>query len=121
MTKGPHDQMKSKSRIVTLGPPTDQDAERLQASIRALGDYQHVSVRANRGHLVILGDEEQPVARLTPIRSGHYGLSFMRHTGRWEPMPFSGPLQQMADTVVSVLSPYLARYEFPRGISGSDH
>ena len=53
--------------------------------------------------------------------SGHYGLSFMRHTGRWEPMPFSGPLQEMADTVVSTLGAYLARYDFPRGISGSDH
>jgi len=114
--------MKSKSRTVTLGhPATDQDAERLQASIRALGDYQHISVRPNRGHIVILGDEEQPVARLTPIGSGHYGLSFMRHTGRWEPMPFSGPLQEMADTVVSTLSAYLARYDFPRGINGSDH
>ena len=114
--------MKSKSRNATLAPPLpDQDAECLQASIRARGDYQHISVRPNRGHLVILGDEEQPVARLTPTGAGHYGLSFMRHTGRWEPMPFSGPLQEMADTVVSALGPYLARYDFPRGISGSDH
>jgi antitoxin (DNA-binding transcriptional repressor) of toxin-antitoxin stability system len=113
--------MKNKSRTATPGPPpSDQDAKQLQASIRALGDYRHILARPNRGHLVILGDEEQPVARLTPIGSGHWGLSFMHHTGRWEPMPFSGPLQQMADAVVSALSPYLARYEFPLGISGSD-
>lgn len=114
--------MKSKSRTETLGPPaSDQDAERLQASIRALGDYQHVSVRPIRGHLSIFAGDEQPVARLTPIGGGQYGLSFMRHTGRWEPMPFFGPLQEMADTLVSTLSAYLGRYDFPRRICGSDH
>jgi hypothetical protein len=113
--------MRTKSQTATLGPSIEQDAERLQADIRALGDYPHISVRPSRGHILILGDEEQRVARLTPTGSGHYGLSFMRHTGRWEPMPFSGPLQEMADTVVSTLSPYLARYDFPRRISGSDH
>jgi hypothetical protein len=30
-------------------------------------------------------------------------------------------LQEMDDTVVSSLSPYLARYDSPRGSNGSDH
>ena len=101
--------------------PTEQEAERLQAGIRALGDYGHVSVRSTRGHLNVFAGDEQPVARLTPLGAGHYGLSFMRNTGRWEPMPFSGHLADMADTVVSTLGPYLARYDFSSGISGSDH
>jgi len=105
--------------------PTEQDAECIQPAIWALGDYGHVSVRPNRGHLIIFAvdssGDQHPVARLTPLGAGHYGLSFMRHTGRWEPMPFSGPLSDMADTVTSTLAPYLARYDFPSRISGSDH
>ena len=101
--------------------PTEQEAERLQAGIRALGDYAHVSVRLTRGHLGIFAGDGQPVARLTPLGAGQYGLSFMRHTGRWEAMPFSGHLADMADTVISTLSPYLARYDFPSVMSGSDH
>ena len=103
-----------------LGATTEQEAERLQAAIRALGDFAHVSVRRTRGQLNILAGDEQPVARLTPLGAGRYGLSFMRHTGRWEAMPFSGALAEMADTVVSTLGAYLARYDFPSGISGSD-
>jgi hypothetical protein len=57
----------------------------------------------------------------TPLGAGQYGLSFMRQTGRWEPMPFSGRLSNMADTVVSTLGPYLARYDLSGGINGSDH
>lgn len=100
---------------------TEQEAERLQAGIRALGDYAHVSVRLTRGHLSIFAGDEQPVARLTPLGAGQYGLSFMRHTGRWEPMPFSGHLSDLPHTVVSTLGPHLARYDFPSGMSGSDH
>jgi hypothetical protein len=101
--------------------PTEGEAQHLQAAIRALGEYGHVSVRPVRGCLNIFAGDDQPVARLTPLGGGHFGLSFMRHTGRWEPMPFSGLLSDMPDTIVSTLAPYLARYDFSSRISGSDH
>ncbi len=78
-------------------------------------------MRTGRGHLNIFADDDQAIARLTPLGSGQYGLSFMRHTGRWEHMPFSGHLSDMSDTVVSTIGSYLARYDFPSRISGSDH
>jgi hypothetical protein len=75
----------------------DQAAQQLQASIRRLGNFEHISAHVQRGHLVVVsGDDAWPVARLTPLGGDHYGLSFHRHDGRWEPMPFSGPLDDVA-------------------------
>jgi hypothetical protein len=59
----------------------------LRRAIHALGDYEHVSVRAGRGHLTICGDDGAPVARATPLGAGQFGLSYHTHTGLWEPMP----------------------------------
>lgn len=79
-----------------------------------------VAVRAKRGHLLIAPDDE-PVARLTPLGGGQFGLSFHTHAGRWEPMPFTGNLSQQAHNVVTVLGMYLARCNFTDSNSGSDH
>jgi hypothetical protein len=98
----------------------EPDATHLQAAIRSTGDYWHVFVRALRGHLVVFSGQD-PIARLTPLAGGHYGLSFHHHTGRWEPMPFSGGLDELANTVVTALAPYLERWDFHREISGSDN
>ncbi|HLA24434.1 MAG TPA: hypothetical protein VJ206_03495 [bacterium] len=99
--------------------PTEQDAEHLRREIHTLGDYAHVGVRAERGHLLICPDDE-PVARLTPLGNEQYGLSFHSHTGRWEPMPFAGDLPQQARNIVSALGMYLER-SLSDSNSGSDH
>ena len=99
-------------------------AVRLQALIRARGDYTHVGVRAHGAQLIVEvhdGDEPYPVARLTSLGAGEFGLSFHRHTGRWEPMPFVGPLEDVADDLIACLAPYLERRELPVGISGTGH
>ena len=95
-------------------------ARRLEHSIHELGPFDHVHARALRGHLNLY-NEDDPVARLTPLGGGGYRLSFRRHTGRWEPMPFAGPLDEMAATLVTTLEPYLQRWTFPDTNSGSDH
>jgi hypothetical protein len=101
---------------------TDQAAHQLQAGIRRLGNFEHVSARVQRGHLVVVsGDDEWPVARLTLLGGDHYALSFRRHDGRWEPMPFAGPLDDVATTLATTLAPYLQPVDFPSAISGSDH
>ena len=101
--------------------PTDDDAETLRRAIHTLGDFAHITVRSQRGHLIIRSDGDDPVARLTPIGAGQFGMSFHRHTGRWEPMPFVGDLSQQADTLVAALGAYLQRYDFSDINSGSDH
>jgi hypothetical protein len=92
----------------------DQAAQQLQAGIRRLGNYAHVSALAQRGHLVVVsGDDARPVARLTSLGGDHYTLSFHRHDGGWEPMPFTGSLDDIATTLVATLAPYLEPVDFP--------
>jgi antitoxin (DNA-binding transcriptional repressor) of toxin-antitoxin stability system len=97
------------------------EADALQRALHALGDYAHVAVRAERGHLNIFVDDGAPVARLTPIGANQYGLSFHSHTGRWEKMPFVGDLVHLARDLIAVLGPYLQRADFSGGICGSEH
>ena len=102
-------------------PPSDRDAEQLRREIHSIGDYAHVTVRCSRGHLVICGDDDEPIARLTPLGMGRFGMSFHRHTGQWEPMPFVGDLPEQARTLTTTLAPYLQRWDCPVTKSGSDH
>ena len=83
--------------------------EQLQQTVRDAGEYAHVVVRVERGHLMVYAGDEEPVARLTPLGQAQYGLSFYRHDGRWERMPFMGPISEMATSLVDTLGPYLAQ------------
>lgn len=112
--------MRSRRRAVKHRP-TDSEAQRLTDVICTLGDYRHVNVRAQRGHLLIYAGDVEPVARLTPLSAGHYALSFRKHTGRWEPMPFAGELTDIAEVLVGTLGIYLQRWDFQDSKSGSDH
>jgi len=102
-------------------PVSSLDADALQGALRALGEYAHVAVRAERGHLTIFIDDGAPVARLTPLGADQYGLSFHSHTGQWETMPFVGDLAHLAHDLVTALGPYLERPDFSGGIRGSGH
>ena len=90
--------------------PTDllSACQQLQQAVQALGDYAHVVVQLERGHLVVYAGDPEPVARLTPLTQAQYGLSFYRHDGRWERMPFTGAISELATTLVDTLGPYLA-------------
>ncbi len=112
--------MKSRKRS-SKSKPTDHEAQRLCDAIRSLGDYQHVRVRAERGHLNIYPDEYEPVARFSPLGGGEYSLSFRNHSGRWEPMPFAGDISHLARDLVNTLAPYLQRWDFSDRKSGSKH
>jgi hypothetical protein len=102
-------------------PPSSLEADALQRALHSLGDYAHVAVRAERGHLNIFIDDGAPVARVTLVGASQYGLSFHNHTGRWEKMPFVGDLIHLAHDLVTALGPYLARPDFSGGIRGSGH
>ncbi len=88
-------------------------AARLQTLLQARGDYGHVAVRARAGHLLIevqdSRGEKDVVARAESLGGGQYGLSFKSHTGRWEPMPVQGPLEDIAHGLTDLLGPYLDR------------
>ena len=42
--------------------------------------------------------------RLTPIRGNEYGLSIIRHTGRFEKVPFSGTVAMLCETMEGPLA-----------------
>ena len=102
-------------------PVSAEEADALQRALHALGDYAHVAVRAERGHLNIFIDDDAPIARATPLGAHQYGLSFHSHTGRWERMPFVGDLVPLAHDLVTALGLYLARPDFSGGTRGSGH
>ena len=96
------------------------EVTRLTTAIRADGRHAHVTVRAERGYLYVEVDEE-PIVRLEPLGRDEYGLSFHRHTGRWESTPFTGDVGRLADVITTVFAPHLESYDFPLTKNGSDH
>lgn len=92
----------------------------LTTAIRADGRHDHVTVRAERGFLYVEVDEE-PIVRLEPRSRDQYGLSFHRHTGRWEPTPFTGDVGHLATVITTAFAVHLESYDFPPTKSGSTH
>ena len=87
----------------------------LAAHERTAGLY----VRIHGDHLILGrrepigpdGDmENDDRVRLTRLSASMYGLSVRRHTGRWEPTPFSGTLEQMVDTILGCMQHLVAPY-----------
>lgn len=95
---------------------SDADARELQDIIHAKGDYDHVAVRLARGHLQIEVEADDgsatPVARATYAGGAEFNLSFRSHTGRWEPLPMSGPLDVVADMMTTALGAYMDKRNF---------
>lgn len=86
-------------------------AGRLQSLVQGQGNYAHLTVRAQGAHLVVevasAGGEKDVVARATALGGGQYGLGFLSHTGKWEPLPVQGPLESIAEGLTGLLGPHL--------------
>ncbi|WP_090864976.1 hypothetical protein [Paraburkholderia diazotrophica] len=90
--------------------PTKHYAAELQRQLRTLLGHDQIVTQAYGRHLLIKRlDDEEPtvVARLTELGRNRYGAAFRSHSGRWEPLPGTGSLEEMADVVVTLLQPYL--------------
>ena len=92
----------------------EHGATELLALLRQHEGLAHLEVEV-RGDIVIVFSMEDGAklrrARFTWLGAGHYGLSLTRHTGRWERTPFTGPLPEVVDVLVSQLGFHLARYD----------
>ena len=73
------------------------DCKNLEKALQDKGfNYLHVMVRSN--HLIVYSqyeDEKENRARLSHIARGQYQLSMADHTGKWEPTPYTGDLDEM--------------------------
>lgn len=79
----------------------------MRALRKVLADRQleHVHV-AKRGKTFTLNvgqpDDPEPEARLTHVADGSWRLDLHHHSGRWEPTPFQGGLDELIDTAVGI-------------------
>ncbi|BDB26506.1 hypothetical protein Tamer19_08370 [Cupriavidus sp. TA19] len=90
--------------------PAKHYAAKLQGQLRSLLGHEQIITQAYGRHLLIKRlDDQEPtvVARLTELGRNRYGAAFRTHSGRWEPLPGNGTLDEMAEVVVSLLNPYL--------------
>ena len=93
-----------------MNPDGLANAARLRALVRQGRGYRHVDVRVHGEHLVVelLRDRErEPIARATRLDARTYGLSFRSHTGKWEKMPITGNLEEIARALTEELGSYL--------------
>jgi len=91
----------------------EQQAAELRALLHQHEGLAHLRVECRGTDLVIFSEEDGEKirrARLTAVGAGRYGLSLMRHTGRWERTPLAGPLPEMVEMLVSALGFHLARW-----------
>lgn len=101
---------------------TDDRKQRQRAAIQlaesnelTAGMYVHT-----RGGDLILGrhetvgsdgrNEADDRVKLVHLGSDNYGLSVKRHTGRWQKTPFSGPLDEMFQTIWTLMQHLVASY-----------
>ena len=54
--------------------------------------------------------ENDDRVRLTHLSASSYGLSVKRHTGRWEPTPFMGTLEELVDVILGCMQHLVAPY-----------
>jgi hypothetical protein len=91
-------------------PLAQARADELQRHLARFTGHEQVRVRPYGKHLLIQmhrGDDVvDTVARLTELDA--IATLFRSHTGRWEPLPITGDLKQAADSVATLLAPFLS-------------
>lgn len=77
----------------------------------------YVHVRGKQlilGRLETFGPDQEPEdddrVRLTHLGANRFGLSVMRHTGRWEQTPFSGTLDDLVEVMIGTMQHILAEW-----------
>jgi hypothetical protein len=77
-------------------------ATRLRDLLRAQQGRDHLDVESRGAQLTIFtvdDGEKVPLARLTLLSRGDYGLSLMWHTGRWERLPVVGTAAEVVEAL----------------------
>ena len=90
-------------------------ASRLRDPLHAQPGHEHLDVESRGAHLTIFtvqDGQKVPLARLTLLPPGEYGLSLMWHTGRWERLPVVGTAASIVDVLLRDFADLLA---FPAG------
>jgi len=76
--------------------------------VRVHGDHLIAGRKEPLGPNGELDDTDR--VRFSRLSSRTYGLSVMRHTGRWERTPFTGTMAEMVQTVHALMQHLVAPY-----------
>jgi len=95
----------AESKLTELLAAHEQTAD---LYVRVRGDHLILGRREPFGPDGELENDDR--VRLTRLSASMYGLSVRRHTGRWERTPFSGPLEEMVDTILGCMQHLIAPY-----------
>ncbi len=88
-------------------------APELQHQLRQILGHEQIRVKPYGKHLLIQlvqNDGADTMARLTDLGGGAYAAAFHSFTGRWEPLPGTGPLKEMAELLTTLVGVYLQPY-----------
>lgn len=95
----------------------EDDLDRLKRSLAAKGStYQRWEYKLHRGNIIISvpitpwdpetgkpdpsGRYIAKLLRICPVSGGPFGLEYMRHTGKWQPIHFAlGDLEEIANHI----------------------
>jgi hypothetical protein len=82
----------------------DREAQALQKLLHQR-ELAHLRV-SKRGKALILHsgpeDDPEPEARLTRLERGQWRLDLRHHTGKWEQTPFTGSLDELLESALSI-------------------
>jgi len=87
-----------------------EDAEDLEEKLVQIKGLKHLRVKKRGDSLVIYSGPStasQHHAKLTLLGGDIWGLSLPKHTGRWEPTPFTGTIDEILKTLVGNFRCYL--------------
>lgn len=80
-----------------------EDAEELEEKLAKHDGLKHLCVKKRGDSLIIYSGaskDAQNHARLTYLGEDDWGLSFPKHTGRWERTPFTGTMDNILNTLI---------------------
>ena len=99
-----------------MNPKVEGARERLEALLPAHEVTAGLLVRVHGQHLTLVREEtgpggepeDDPRVRITHLGGESFGLSVLRHTGKWERTPFSGTVEEMVEVVLGPMQHLVA-------------
>jgi hypothetical protein len=88
--------------------------EKLKETLQQYEGLEHLHVKKYGKTLIIYSDDKHDAwnhARLTFLKRNLWGLSFPRHTGRWERTPIMGTMEDVVSALINDFGFYLAHHE----------
>ena len=104
----------------TTEPDVNPSMERAQEKLAGLLGKSKVTtgllVRVRGEHLTLVREEtgprgepeDDPRVRLTHLGGDEFGVSVLRHTGKWERTPFAGSIDEVVQIIIETMQHLVA-------------